>query len=92
MEAAFIKRGQAVVERLYPDPIQRRTLYQIGFTPFVGRQFQQVSPQINAALKEAVDYGRRSPEARFTLFGRSESWYEPVEGSVLLHGALLKPR
>lgn len=68
MEAAFIKRGQAVVERLYPDPVQRRTLYQIGFTPFVGRQFQQVSPQINAALKEAVDYGRRSPEARFTLF------------------------
>jgi hypothetical protein len=33
MEAAFIKRGQAVVERLYPDPLQRRALYQIGFTP-----------------------------------------------------------
>ena len=68
MEAAFIKRGQAVVERLYPDPAQRRALYQIGFTPFVGRQFQQISPQINAALKAAADYGRRSPEARFTLF------------------------
>lgn len=68
MEAAFIKRGEAVVERLYPDPVQRRALYQIGFTPFVGRQFQQVSPQINAALEAAADYGRRSPEARFTLF------------------------
>jgi hypothetical protein len=68
MEAAFIKRGQAVVERLYPDPIQRRVLYQIGFTPYVGRQFQQISPQISAALKGAADYGRRSPEARFTLF------------------------
>lgn len=68
MEAAFIKRGQAVVERLYPDPVQRRTLYQIGFTPYVGRQFQQVSPQINAVLKEAADYGRRTPEARFTIF------------------------
>ena len=68
MEAAFIKRGQAVVEKLYPDAAQRRTLYQIGFTPFVGRQFQLVSPQINAALREAVDYGRRNPEGRFTLF------------------------
>ena len=68
MEAAFIKRGQAVVERLYPDPAERRALYQIGFTPFVGRQFQQVSPQINAALKSAADYGRQSTEARFALF------------------------
>lgn len=68
MEAAFIKRGQAVVERLYPDPLQRRSLYQIGFTPYVGQQFQLVSPAINAALKDAADYGRRSSEARFTLF------------------------
>jgi hypothetical protein len=68
MEAAFIKRGLAVVERLYPDSDQRRILYQIGFTPYVGRQFQQVSPQINAAIKAAADYGRRSPEARFSLF------------------------
>ncbi|WP_417260648.1 DEAD/DEAH box helicase [Celeribacter sp.] len=67
MEAAFIKRGHALVERLYPDPTQRRTLYQIGFTPYVGRQFQQISPLINAHLKAAADYGRRSPEARFSL-------------------------
>lgn len=68
MEAAFIKRGQAVVERLYPDPVQRRALYQIGFTPFVGRQFQLVSPAIKAALQVAADYGRRTPEGRFALF------------------------
>ena len=68
MEAAFIKRGQAVVERLYPDPGERRRLYQVGFTPFVGRQFQQVSPYIDTAIKSAADYGRRSPEERFSLF------------------------
>jgi hypothetical protein len=68
MEAAFIKRGQAVVEKLYPEAAQRRSLYQIGFTPFVGRQFQLVSPHINSTLRSATDYGRRSREGRFTLF------------------------
>lgn len=68
MEAAFIKRGQAILDRLYPDPAHRRALYQIGFTPFVGRQFQLVSPAINAALKVATNYGRWSPEERFSLF------------------------
>jgi hypothetical protein len=68
MEAAFIKRGQAVNERLYPDPSQRRRLYQLGYTPFVGRQFQLISPAITSALRTAADYGRRSPESRFALF------------------------
>ena len=68
MEAAFIKRGQAILDRLYPDPAHRRALYQIGFTPFVGRQFQLVSPAIFTALKAATNYGRWSSEDRFTLF------------------------
>lgn len=67
MEGAFVKRGQAAVEKLYPDPAQRRTLYQIGFTPFVGRQFQMVSPAILASLRDAGDYGRRTSEGRFNL-------------------------
>jgi|TARA_R100001129_G_scaffold107803_2_gene73803 hypothetical protein len=70
MERAFVKRGQAVVEHLYPDPAVRRALYQIGFTPYVGRQFQQVSPAIIAALRDAADYGRRNSEDRFQLFWR----------------------
>ena len=70
MEGAFIKRGQAVVEKLYFDAAQRRTLYQIGFTPYVGRQFQLVSPAILAALREAADYGRRTSEQRFDLVWR----------------------
>ncbi|MCI9868656.1 DEAD/DEAH box helicase [Rhizobium skierniewicense] len=68
MEAAFIKRGQAVVENLYPDPVQRRALYQLGFTPYVGRQFQLISPAIKTLLRAAADYGRRTSEGQFTLF------------------------
>jgi hypothetical protein len=67
MEGAFIKRGQAAVEKLYPDAAERRTLYQFGFAPYVGRQFQMVSPAILAALREAADYGRRTSEQRFDL-------------------------
>jgi hypothetical protein len=68
MERAFIKRGRAVVEQLYPDPATRRTLYQIGFTPYVGRQFQQISPAILAQLRDAAHYGRQTAEQRFNLF------------------------
>jgi hypothetical protein len=67
MEGAFIKRGRAAAERLYPDAAQRRALYQIGFTPYVGRQFQLVSPAVLAVLREAADYGRRTSEQRFDL-------------------------
>lgn len=70
MEEALVKRGVAIANRLYPDPALRRSLYQIGFTPYVGRQFQQVSPTILALLREAADYGRRTPERRFDLVWR----------------------
>lgn len=80
MEGAFVKRGKAIVERLYPDPAQRRALYQIGFTPFVGRQFQQASPAILALLRDAADYGRRTPEARFDLFWRLGETVRPGRG------------
>ncbi|UIJ44763.1 DEAD/DEAH box helicase [Sphingomonas cannabina] len=70
LEAAFVKRGEALAARLYPDPVQRRALYQIGFTPYVGRQFQQVSPAILEALRGAADYGTWGNAERFALVGR----------------------
>ena len=52
LEASFIKRGRAFVEKLYPDPQQRRRLYQYGFTPYIGRRFELVAPQLIAELHE----------------------------------------
>ncbi|KTQ84213.1 DNA helicase [Aureimonas ureilytica] len=67
MEAAFVKRGEAIAGKLYPDRVQRRALYQIGFTPYVGRQFQQVSPDILQALRGAAEYGLLGNAERFAL-------------------------
>jgi hypothetical protein len=67
MEASFIKRGRAFVETLYPDPQQRRRLYQYGFTPYIGRRFELVAPQLIAELQAAIDYGTWTAEQRFAL-------------------------
>src|SRR5208282_4941669 len=70
LERTFIRRGRAFIERLYPNAAQRTRLYQYGFTPYVGRRFELVAPQLFAELAAATDYGVSSPEARFQLFFR----------------------
>lgn len=70
LEASFVKRGQAFVERLYPDPQQRRRLYQYGFTPYIGRRFEQVAPQLIVELQAAADYGAWTAENRFEFLVR----------------------
>lgn len=70
LEASFIKRGRAFVERLYPDPELRQRLYQYGFTPYIGRRFELVAPQLIAELQAAADYGTWTPEQRFALLVR----------------------
>ncbi|HAU4877556.1 TPA: DEAD/DEAH box helicase [Aeromonas hydrophila] len=70
LERSFIKRGRAFVERLYPDSEQRRRLYHYGFTPYVGRRFEPVAPQLIAELRGAADFGGLSVEDRFQLLFR----------------------
>lgn len=70
LEAAFIKRGRGLVERLYPDPQQRRRLYQYGFTPYIGRRFELVAPQLIAELQAAADFGAWTTEQRFEMLVR----------------------
>jgi hypothetical protein len=55
------------VERLYPNLEQRRRLYQYGFTPYIGRRFELVAPQLIAELQGAADYGSWTAEQRFAL-------------------------
>jgi hypothetical protein len=70
LERLFLGRGRAFVERLYPNAEQRRRLYQYGFTPYVGRRFEQVAPDVINELTAAADYGVLSAEQRFGLFER----------------------
>lgn len=70
LERLFLGRGRAFVERLYPNAEQRRRLYQYGFTPYVGRRFERIAPDVINELTAAADYGALSPEQRFGLFER----------------------
>ncbi|RUX42472.1 DNA helicase, partial [Mesorhizobium sp. M7A.F.Ca.US.014.04.1.1] len=55
---------------LYPDPQQRRRLYQYGFTPYIGRRFELVAPQLISELQAAAEYGTWTAEQRFALLVR----------------------
>ncbi|QEW21730.1 ski2-like helicase [Marinibacterium anthonyi] len=70
LEALFIQRGRAFVERLYPNADQRSRLYRFGFTPFVGRRFELLAPTIIAELQGAFQYGADDADTRFQLFRR----------------------
>ncbi|MBU0657154.1 MAG: DEAD/DEAH box helicase [Gammaproteobacteria bacterium] len=68
LEQAFIRRGRAVIEAIYPDKEERKRLYQYGFTPYVGRRFESVAPVILTAIEEATTYGLASSEERLAVF------------------------
>lgn len=80
LERSFIKRGRAFVERLYPNSEQRRRLYQYGFTPYIGRRFELIAPQLIAELKEAANFGALPTEARFQLLVRLGERIRPEPG------------
>jgi len=68
MEKAFIRRGKALLEEIYPDRKERSRLYQYGFAPYVGRRFENVVPVIIERLKNATNYGRADNTDRMALF------------------------
>jgi hypothetical protein len=70
MNDAFIRRGRLVFEDLYPDPAERRRLYQYGFAPCVGRRFEHVAPLILQILEESDNYGAANPTGRIEFFAR----------------------
>jgi hypothetical protein len=70
LEETFVRRGRAVVERLYPNAPQRRRLYQYGFAPVIGRRFELVAPVIRAELAGAEAYGASTAAERIALFER----------------------
>lgn len=70
LEQAFIHRGRSLVERIYPDPAQRRRLYQFGYAPTIGRRFELIAPLIRAELVAAAAYGTEGPAERLARFVR----------------------
>jgi len=68
MEQAFIRRGRAVVETVYPDADERRRLYQYGYSPMVGRRFEEVASQIHNLMAAAGSYGSDEAAARLRVF------------------------
>jgi hypothetical protein len=68
MVQAFIRRGRAVVDTVYPDAEERRRLYQYGFSPVVGRRFEDVAPQLLDLMAAARNYGVDVVAARLQVF------------------------
>ncbi|MBU9663869.1 DEAD/DEAH box helicase [Burkholderia multivorans] len=68
LERAFVRRGKGVVETVYPDPAERRRLYQYGFSPHVGRRFELIAPHIQQLIERAVGYGSTTRVERLAVF------------------------
>lgn len=68
LEQAVLRRGRAIVSEVYPDPEERRRLYQYGFSPYVGRRFEAVAPRIAGLIEAAADYGVETATDRLQHF------------------------
>lgn len=68
LEHAFVRRGCAIIDHLYPDAEERSRLYQYGFTPYVGRRFESIVSEIRFVLEGAQLYGKSSAKKRLAFF------------------------
>ena len=68
LERSFIKRGQSLVETIYPDSNERARLYQYGFSPYVGKLFEVIESGIKDVLSDAEDYGSFDQDGRISKF------------------------
>lgn len=68
LEQAFVQRGRAIVETVYPDAEERRRLYQYGFSPVVGRRFEAIAPRLRELIAAATTYGEDDATARIDVF------------------------
>ena len=64
LERSFIKRGQSLVDTIYPDSEERARLYQYGFSPYVGKLFEAIEANIKDVLAGADEYGSLNQDER----------------------------
>ncbi|MGE0679939.1 MAG: DEAD/DEAH box helicase [Candidatus Binatia bacterium] len=65
LEGFFTCRGRALVENIYPDPLQRRRLYRTSLPPRGADQLLRQYPTIRQHLEISEPYAFWSPEERF---------------------------
>ena len=68
LEQAFIRRGRAVIESIYPDADERKRLYKYGLPPYLGRRFEDVAPNIFLKIEASDSYGFMSARERLMVF------------------------
>ncbi|MBB2485326.1 hypothetical protein H5407_08805 [Mitsuaria sp. WAJ17] len=68
LEQAFVRRGRGLTEAVYSDATERRRLYQYGFSPHVGRRFEEIAPKLRLILEDATQYGTATSQDRFEFF------------------------
>lgn len=61
----FLRRGQALTTRIYPDAAQRRSLYRSGLPPKLGSQLMLLYPVVKQHLLTGADYAQRDSDGQF---------------------------
>jgi hypothetical protein len=61
----FVSRGRALTTRIYPDPSQRRRLYQSGLPPRLGDRLLRLYPDVKQYLITGANYAVRNTDERF---------------------------
>jgi hypothetical protein len=61
----FLRRGQALTARIYPDAEQRRRLYRSGLPPRLGDQLMRLYPTVRQHLLTGADYAARDSGEQF---------------------------
>ncbi len=61
----FLRRGQALTARIYPDADRRRRLYCSGLPPRLGDQLIRLYPIVRRHLLTGADYAARDSDGQF---------------------------
>lgn len=68
MQDAFIQRGQGLIANVYPDENERARLYDYGYSPHIGRRFENAATEIKEILDGCVNYSALDERERFEIF------------------------
>ena len=67
LERIFLRRGAALVDRIYPTSEERRRLYRTSLPPRSGARLLSVYPTLRSHLETGTDYSRWDIEHRYAF-------------------------
>lgn len=65
LERVFVTRGNAIPTKIYPKREERRLLYRLGLPPGRGLSFLDLAAEIEAILRNGLDYAARSQSDQY---------------------------